>query len=268
MSTPIFLDIETIPGQDEHVIGHFKAKAFDEVDAELKAVDAKIEGIQAPSTYKDAAKIEAYVNEKRAALEAERNTLLHSIPERFDAAWRKTSLDGAFGNIFCVSIAIGDGLPFSIVNEDWTSPSGEAGLLLKLDRELRDIQIETKHRGFLVGHHIIGFDRKFIRQRGIVRRVQLPSIITDPVKPWERGVVFDTMAAWSDDPRDRISMNKLCLALGLEGKGGDLDDGEDIDGAKVWDFVKAGQGDKVVTYCEGDVIRTRNIFNRINGVFQ
>ena len=57
---------------------------------------------------------------------------------------------------------------------------------------------------------------------------------------------------WSADPQKRVSMDKLCKALGIEGKG-------DFDGsmvAKTWETDKQ----KVIDYCKDDVSRTRQIY--------
>ena len=56
---------------------------------------------------------------------------------------------------------------------------------------------------------------------------------------------------------NRISMNDLCLALGIDGKG------DDIDGSKVWDFVQQGKIAEVAEYNKADVVRTRAIYNRM-----
>ena len=57
----------------------------------------------------------------------------------------------------------------------------------------------------------------------------------------------------------RIKLDALCKALGIEGKP------DDIDGSKVWDFVKAGEHQKVCDYCADDVRKTREIYQRMTG---
>jgi hypothetical protein len=69
--------------------------------------------------------------------------------------------------------------------------------------------------------------------------------------------VFDTMLMWAGS-KGRVSMDKLCSALGVMAKGEELG-GEEIDGSMVWDFIKAGRIEDVATYCKGDVIRARRI---------
>jgi predicted PolB exonuclease-like 3'-5' exonuclease len=56
-----------------------------------------------------------------------------------------------------------------------------------------------------------------------------------------------------------ISLDKLCLALSLPGKG-------EHTGADVWPMVKAGRLDDVAEYCKSDVQKTRAVFDRMTFV--
>ena len=56
-----------------------------------------------------------------------------------------------------------------------------------------------------------------------------------------------------------VSMVKMMRVLGLN----DVDGAEDFDGSMVYDAFKAGEIDKIVKYNAEDVIRTRDIFNKI-----
>ncbi len=64
--------------------------------------------------------------------------------------------------------------------------------------------------------------------------------------------------------RDKISLDRICKALGIQAKGEDLPEGEYIDGSLVWEFVKRGEIEKVAAYCKADVIRCREVYKRIN----
>ena len=125
-----------------------------------------------------------------------------------------------------------------------------AYLEAKLDASLRKLQDRVSREG----------NSKFLRQRGIINGVTMHRLISEEVKPWDKGVVFDTMTAWTGDPREFISMNALCQILGLPGKG------DDIDGSKVWDYVAAGRLDIVAAYCNEDVRRTYAMFERLRGI--
>lgn len=75
-------------------------------------------------------------------------------------------------------------------------------------------------------------------------------------KPWEANKVFDTMAHWAG-VGNRVSLEKLCIALSIESpKTG-------LDGSKVAAAVAAGRLDDVAIYCAGDVEAVRRVFNRL-----
>ena len=64
------------------------------------------------------------------------------------------------------------------------------------------------------------------------------------------------MIEWAG-PNGRIKQDTLCKTLGIEGKPGD------IDGSKVWDFIKAGDGARVVEYNIDDVEKCRRVYDRL-----
>ena len=73
-------------------------------------------------------------------------------------------------------------------------------------------------------------------------------------KPWD-ACIADTLLMWSGDPHKRGSMDKLCKVLGIPGKG-------DFDGSMVASTWPTDP-QKVISYCEDDVIRTRSIYQRL-----
>lgn len=172
-----------------------------------------------------------------------------------DEEHRKTALNGAFGEVVVVAWAVDDG-PVSYLQRHYKDPAGEARVLAAFAEVLRR-EIDGEARTELVGHNILGFDRPFLRQRGIVCRVALPAIVSDDtIKPWALPV-RDTMAIWCGSQRERISLDNLCRALGIPGKG------HGLDGAHVWDAIQAGRIDDVTAYCCADVERVRACFNHI-----
>jgi predicted PolB exonuclease-like 3'-5' exonuclease len=60
---------------------------------------------------------------------------------------------------------------------------------------------------------------------------------------------------WSQDREKRASMDRLCRAFGIPGKG-------DFDGSMVAE-TWAVDPLKVVSYCEDDVRRTRAMYKRM-----
>lgn len=237
MSFPIYLDIETIPGQDPAI-----RQAIANEIAEEKAK------ITAPSNYKDPDKIAQYVAARQEELD-----------KVADDRWRQTALSGARGEIICASLAVGDD-PVKNIYRKLGEP--ESQLLPVLFETINEAIIaHNQMMPIYVGHNIIGFDLRFIYQRAVIMGIK-PNV---PLPVDERGNsirVYDTMLAWAGWG-NRVSMDNLCAALGIQGKGNDLDGGEYIDGSMVWDFVQRGEEEKVARYCGGDVERTREMYKRL-----
>lgn len=172
-----------------------------------------------------------------------------------ESAVDATALDGALGEIACIAMATGANDP-----KTWARALGdsERDLLLQFRSDFAELDGKTSSRGNsirLVGHNFLDFDRNFIRKRFIVHGLKPPWQFICEIKPWENGVVFDTMKAWAGQ-RGTISQDRLALALGLPGKG-------DVDGSKVWALMKAGRWQDVATYCANDVITVRAIFRKL-----
>lgn len=117
-----------------------------------------------------------------------------------------------------------------------------------------------------IGHNVREFDLRFLFQRAVVLEVPPPFHLPHDVRPGAE-CVFDTMTAWAGWG-GRVALDRLCAALGLPQKGSAI--GEDIDGSKVWDFVRDGRIDEVAEYCRADVERVRAIHQRLTfgGVLQ
>lgn len=258
-TAPIFADIETGPTQDKAIISHIRSGI--ERDLSVEVAEIRSAEIKAPKTYSKPDSIAAYVAEKEAERETKVQDAIAKATAKFDEAWRKTSLDGAFGQVMTCSLGFGDDNPIGLYGEDWGHADYEIRLLQDINATLENY-CNGKMGQRLIGHNIIGFDRKFLRQRGIIRQVPMHPIFTKEVKPWDSGLVYDTMTAWSGDPRGAVKLDKLCLVLGIPLKGSELD--EDISGSMVWDFIRDGKIAKVSRYCDFDVIRCRAVYARLN----
>lgn len=216
----IHLDIETIPTQRQDV-RDFIAKT-----------------VTHPGTISKAETIAKWNEESRPA----------AIQEAID----KTGLDGAFGQIVCIGFDLCDaGEADAIYGLD------EADVLTRFNDALKVIRHADLLSTTIVGHNVSGFDLRFLLQRHIVNGIRPHPLIARAAqaKPWETEKVFDTMVQFAG-VGNRISLDKLCLALGLPGKG-------DITGADVWPMVQAGKLAEVADYCIDDVRKTRAVFKRM-----
>jgi len=220
----IFIDLETCPSQDPDVRAQIAAS------------------ITAPGNYSKPESISKWEAENKPALVEE--------------AWRKTAFDGALGHICVAGIAIDDEEPEALYADEWLRD--ERSVIASLFNRIKDASSGNRRLTF-IGHNLVEFDLRFLFQRAVVLGIRPPAIIPFKAKPWD-DTVFDTMSTWSG-LKDRVSLDKLCRVLGIAAKGTEI--GEEIDGSKVWEFVKAGRIADVATYCKGDIERTRHVYKRM-----
>ena len=240
----IYLDIETVPAQ--------RPDFLDELKAEMSAdLATKIAAIAPPGNYKKQETIDAWYADEapkiRAAMQSE-------FENELDSTYRKTSFDGAFGQVCVIGFAINDEPAITLFNEDWQD---ERTLLENFACCLTS-DIEHKDFVTVVGHNVASFDLRFLMHRYIVNGIRPHSVISRAAqaKPWESDKVFDTMVQWAG-VGNRIKLDKLCKALDVPTPKGD------IDGSMVWDFVNAGRIDEVAAYCKKDVEATRQVYKRM-----
>ena len=172
-----------------------------------------------------------------------------------DKEHRKTSLDGAFGEIVVIGWAF-DNEPARTIQR---ALGGSERDMLRVFFDLVTEHVEEHGIDNVVAHNA-DFDRGFLRKRSIVLDVTAPKFVSAiGVKPWDRNAVWrDTMSIWCDEYRGKISLLNLCLALGVESEPGD------IDGSEVWDAVLAGRTDEVAEHCRRDVDRVRSCWHRMS----
>jgi len=225
----IFIDIETIPTQPE---------------AETKAEIAKT--IEAPATMKKAETISdwhngagKYEGVKDAAIEE---------------AYRKTALDGGAGEI--ISIAFSDSEKLIVEYRRLDGMRTESELLSDVYYQIEELCEERAHKSqpYFVGHNV-AWDLKFMWHRAVILGAKPPFKL--PFGGRHKSDYYDNMQAWAGFGQ-RISQDNLAKALGMKGKP------DDIDGSKVWDFVKDGNVERVAEYNKYDVETVINIYNRIN----
>jgi hypothetical protein len=250
----LFADTETIPTQRVDILTEM-------TEANAEACKEAIAAVEPPKSLKKQETIDAWMkNDYPEKVQAIREEHEAALKEQI----HKTCLDGGLGQLVVISLAAGDEEPCNLWDSQWMHPGYESWLLSELNKALATRM--RHHRGQTLVGHGIGFDRRMIRQRGIVLGIPVHPIFTRPVKPWENDVVFDTMTEWTGDACSYITQDKLCKALGISGKGSDLEDGEYIDGSMVWDFIQRGEIRKVAIYCGGDVIRARRLYRRMRGM--
>ena len=227
MQNYLYADIETLPAQRPDVMEEIRAT------------------IKPPGNIKNAETIAAW-------MEAE-------APAAIDEAYRTTGLDGAYGQICVIGFAVDNDPPRAVWSAEWDRPDCERALLEDFYIILGEAVYPSSERSIaVVGHNVASFDLRFMVQRSIVNGIRPHGVISRAAqaKPWETDKVFDTMVQWAG-VGNRISLDKLCKALGIASPKGD------ITGARVWDFVKDGRISEVADYCAGDLVATREVHRRL-----
>lgn len=176
-----------------------------------------------------------------------------SRPAAVEEAIAKTSFDGAFGQVVCIGYHIeGEFKPDSIWGVE------ERVILNEFNRSLDAVPRSEWFTTCIVGHNVASFDLRFLMQRYIVNNVK-PHVILSraaAAKPWESDKVYDTMVQFAG-VGNRISLDKLCMALGVPTSKGDMD------GSMVGQAVAEGRIAEVAAYCEKDVMATKAVFERM-----
>ena len=176
-----------------------------------------------------------------------------SRPAAVEEAVSKTGLDGSFGRVCVIGWAFEDAGVTTAMSADT-----EAYVLNAFAGAMSAVPLTEHYTTCVVGHNVSSFDLRFLTQRFIVHGIKPPLLIqrAAQAKPWEADKVFDTMVQWAG-VGNRISLEKLCLALSIPTSKGD------ITGATVAAAVAAGRIEAVARYCEGDVEATRAAHRRM-----
>ncbi|MCG7657164.1 3'-5' exonuclease [Wielerella bovis] len=176
----IYLDIETIPNQSPTAYADILAA----VQADFKAPSGMTKeqfaadlGISDPSEikYTSATTLKARWEQEMAASKS---------AEIAEQEYRKTALNGGYGEIFCIGFAI---------DEDEVQ-------VIRGENEAETLQlffdvIKPKSRiPLFIGHNLTAFDLRFLWQRAVINKIK-PSIPS--FKNMPRDMIFDTMTEWA-----------------------------------------------------------------------
>jgi len=125
---------------------------------------------------------------------------------------------------------------------------------------------ELLHKHYNTSQHLLcahngkEFDFPYLCRRMIINNLKIPSILNIAgKKPWEN-MLLDTMEMWRfGDYKSFTSLNLLATILGIPSPK------DDIDGSQVWKVYWIEKDlDRIVKYCQKDVITLVKIFLRLN----
>jgi DNA polymerase elongation subunit (family B) len=112
------------------------------------------------------------------------------------------------------------------------------------------------------GHNIKEFDIPFICRRLLIKGISIPPFLDfQNMKPWETNMI-DTFQYWRfGDYKHFTSLKLLAAALNVPSPK------DDIDGSMVGDvYWKEKNLERIVTYCQKDVVTTANIVLRFKNL--
>ena len=118
------------------------------------------------------------------------------------------------------------------------------------------------NRWSFTGHNIKEFDIPFICRRLLVNGIPIPPYLDfQHMKPWETNIL-DTFQYWRfGDYKNYTSLNLLAAALNVPSPK------DDIDGSMVAEvYYKEKNLQRIVTYCQRDVVTTGNIVLRFKNI--
>lgn len=175
-------------------------------------------------------------------------------PEEF---YDRAGIWAEFGKIICISVGYfankGDIRQFRT-----TSFHGEEKQLLREFKALLETHFNRPHQ-LLCAHNGKEFDFPYIARRMIIHGITLPyKLNLFGKKPWEIAHL-DTMELWKfGDYKHYTSLRLMTKVLGIPSPK------DDIDGSQVRNvFYEEHDIDRIITYCEKDVIAVAQILLRL-----
>ena len=128
---------------------------------------------------------------------------------------------------------------------------------------LLDKHFNSVSRDALCGHNIKEFDVPFVCRRLMLHGLAFPDLLQiQGKKPWELNHLLDTMQMWKfGDYKNYTSLDLLAYLFEVPSPK------DDIDGSLVGRvYWEENDLDRIVKYCEKDVLTTAKVWSRMAGV--
>ena len=167
---------------------------------------------------------------------------------------QRAGIMAEFGMIICISIGMVDANSGMLKIKTFSGQ--EKNLLISFCELFNSPRL---HNVILCAHNGKEFDFPYIARRLLVHGIQPPTPFQMfGKKPWEIPHI-DTMELWKfGDWKSYVSLELLAHIFGIPTPK------DDIDGSMVADiYYKDGDIDRIIHYCEKDVLTLANIFRRM-----
>jgi DNA polymerase elongation subunit (family B) len=112
----------------------------------------------------------------------------------------------------------------------------------------------------IVGHNVIGFDLPFIFQRCLVNNITVRPFVN--LGEFNVRGVYDTMHRWWLGSRNRVALDDIAWALGIESS-----KTKEVEGSRVFELYQAGRLAEIREYNLNDVRVTRKVYERLVSCF-
>ncbi|HQW92934.1 MAG TPA: ribonuclease H-like domain-containing protein [Ferruginibacter sp.] len=188
-----------------------------------------------------------------------------SLPEDTTAADfypQRAGVMAEFAKVICISVGYfkREGKELKLRVKSFYGDD-EKMLLQDFMAALQKMEINNNKWSF-TGHNIKEFDIPFICRRLLINGLSIPPFLDfQNMKPWETNMV-DTFQYWRfGDYKHYTSLKLLAAALQVPSPK------DDIDGSMVGDvYWKEHNLERIVTYCQKDVVTTGNIVLRFKNL--
>ncbi len=175
---------------------------------------------------------------------------------------QRAAVMAEFAKVICISVGFfkRDGKAFQLRLKSFYGDD-EKLLLQDFIATLQKLEINTNKWSF-TGHNIKEFDIPFICRRLLINSLPIPPFLDfQNMKPWETNMI-DTFQYWRfGDYKHFTSLKLLAAALNVPSPK------DDIDGSMVGDvYWKEKNLERIVTYCQKDVVTTGNIILRFKNL--
>ena len=177
-----------------------------------------------------------------------------------ETLYPRAGIYAEFGKIICIScgvLQLADGQKKIILKSFY---GDDEKLLLHQFSEMLN-KWSAGEQKFLCAHNGKEFDFPYLCRRMIINNLPIPSLLNIAgKKPWEVSHL-DTLELWKfGDFKSFTSLNLLAYTLGVPTPK------DDIDGSMVWAvYWKEKNLERIVTYCQKDVVTVAQIYLRMNG---
>jgi hypothetical protein len=186
-----------------------------------------------------------------------------------DRAFRSGSLAATSGRVLSIAVHIAS-IPDAKIEG---IEQRESEYVFGIDEDAREVSEQQALTDFLalmrdfdaevdeiIGHNVIGFDLPFIFQRCLVNNIRFRPFVN--LGEFNVRGVYDTMHRWWLGARNRVALDDIAWALGIESSKTD-----EVEGSRVFELYEAGRLSEIREYNLNDVRATRKVYERMVSIF-